>query len=218
MTQLETKFVGVDVDAVDETGIFTGYASKFGLIDGGGDMIKPGAYAASLATGRKVKMLWQHDPFSPIGGFKSLSEDTTGLWVEGRITIASTNGRNAYEHLKAGDVDGMSIGYRTEKASKRADGGRLLERLSLYEISLVTFPMDESAKVASVKSRMDNLTTAIGGFEADDAALKRIVENILCDAGMSAKEAKTFVSHGVSALRGARDATDIVAMIKSRIS
>lgn len=130
-----------------------GYASLFGKRDQGGDVVQKGAYAASLkalaASGRQVKMLWQHDPTQPIGVWDEVREDATGLWVKGRILTEVDKGREAAALLAAGAIDGLSIGYRTVKAERDGKGQRLLSELELWEVSLVTFPMLPEARVSA---------------------------------------------------------------------
>lgn len=128
-----------------------GYASRFGEVDQGGDQVMPGAYAAALARlneqGRRVKMLWQHDPAQPIGVWDQISEDATGLYVSGRILTETQRGAEAAALIAAGALDGLSIGYRTTKSARSANGGRELLELDLWEVSLVTFPMLPTARV-----------------------------------------------------------------------
>lgn len=87
---LERKFArfGDALQVADGTKI-EGYASVFGASDRGGDVVRKGAYAASLkaleGAGRSVKMLWQHDPAQPIGIWDEVREDARGLWVKGRL-------------------------------------------------------------------------------------------------------------------------------------
>jgi uncharacterized protein len=130
-----------------------GYASLFGKRDQGGDIVEPGAYAASLralaVAGRRVKMLWQHDPSQPIGIWDEVREDARGLYVKGRILAEVEKGREAAALLAAGAIDGLSIGYRTLRAQKDGKGQRLLSELELWEVSLVTFPMLPEARVAA---------------------------------------------------------------------
>jgi uncharacterized protein len=130
-----------------------GYASLFGVRDQGGDVVQKGAYGASLkamaTTGRRVKMLWQHDPAQPIGVWDEVREDATGLWVKGRILVDVERGREAAALLAAGAIDGLSIGYRTLRAERDGKGQRLLAELELWEVSLVTFPMLPEARVAA---------------------------------------------------------------------
>ncbi|MFT4149987.1 MAG: HK97 family phage prohead protease [Paracoccaceae bacterium] len=131
--------------------VIEGYASLFGRVDQGGDMVAPGAYAASLAAGasagRRVKMLWQHDPAQPIGVWDEVREDATGLWVKGRLLTGVAQGREAAELLAAGAIEGLSIGYRTVKAERDVKGIRRLAQVDLWEVSLVTFPMQAEARV-----------------------------------------------------------------------
>ena len=98
---------------------------------------------------RRVKMLWQHDPSQPIGVWDEAREDARGLWVKGRLLESTQKGREAAALIAAGAIDGLSIGYRTRKAGKNEKGHRLLTELELWEVSLVTFPMLPSARVAA---------------------------------------------------------------------
>ncbi len=151
---LEHKFARFgDTVKVEGGTEISGYASLFGATDQGGDIVEKGAYALSLremiAAGRSVKMLWQHDPAQPIGVWDEVREDAKGLWVKGRILETVARGRDAAALIAAGAIDGLSIGYRTRKASKNTKGQRLLTELELWEVSLVTFPMLPSARVAA---------------------------------------------------------------------
>lgn len=154
MLDLEHKFarLGGDVAVTDGT-VIEGYASVFGAPDQSGDVVEKGAYAASLrrlvASGGRVKMLWQHDPTEPIGVWDEVREDATGLWVKGRILTEIEKGREAAALLAAGAIDGLSIGYRTVKAERDGKGLRLLAELELWEVSLVTFPMLPEARVSA---------------------------------------------------------------------
>lgn len=149
----------LDVKTVSETGEFSGYASIFGKADLGDDIVLPGAFAASLKRrgADKVKLLRQHDQSEPIGVWTSVVEDKRGLKVEGRLILSTVKGRETYELLKTGALDGLSIGYKTIRdridAKKRV---RYLEEIDLYEISVVTFPMGDDARVAAVKSDNSN--------------------------------------------------------------
>ena len=118
-----------------------------------------GAYAASLkrlaAEGRQVKMLWQHDPAQPIGIWDEVREDARGLYVKGRLLESVARAREAAALIEAGAIDGLSIGYRTVKATKNEKGQRLLTELELWEVSLVTFPMLPSARVGAKGDQPD---------------------------------------------------------------
>jgi HK97 family phage prohead protease len=157
-TGLEHKFHRPEAGLVMAEGaIISGYASVFGLVDQGGDVVQRGAYADSLkrlgTEGRGVKMLWQHDPFQPIGVWDEVKEDAHGLFVRGRILTDVARGREAAALVAAGAVDGLSIGYRTKRAEKDGKGRRLLAEVELWEVSLVTFPMLREARVQGKSSQ-----------------------------------------------------------------
>ena len=161
----ETKAVACDLKAVEADGSFTGYASRFGVVDLGRDLVLPGAFAESLARRgpRGIKMLFQHDPAEPIGVWLELREDAHGLFVRGRILPEVERGREVLALMRAGAVDGLSIGFRTvEGRSDPKSGVRRLSRVDLWEISVVTFPMLPEARVSAVKNESDlRLASAI---------------------------------------------------------
>ena len=129
---------------------FSGYAAIFGTTDLSGDRIEPGAFAASLMGRRAsdVRMLWQHDPARPIGRWLEIAEDRTGLKVIGEFALDTDGGREAAALASAGAIDGLSIGFRTKLARRDAGGARRrLVTVDLWEISLVTFPMQERARL-----------------------------------------------------------------------
>lgn len=152
--ELEVKFAQFDKDlVVTDPAKIEGYASYFDRADQGNDIVAKGAYAGSIAAlkqqGRAVKMLWQHDPAQPIGIWDEVREDERGLYVKGRLLEGVAKGREAIELIRAGAIDGLSIGYRTKRASKNDKGQRVLSELELWEVSLVTFPMLPSARVGA---------------------------------------------------------------------
>jgi HK97 family phage prohead protease len=173
---LEHKFctLGGEIAVTDGTTI-SGYASLFGAADQGGDIVERGAYAASLAKGRGVKMLWQHDPAQPIGVWDEVREDAKGLWVKGRLLTDVAKGREAASLIAAKAIDGLSIGYRTLKARKDDAGQRHLTELDLWEVSLVTFPMLPEARVGAKADDLETtaMTILAEAFEAARASLNR---------------------------------------------
>lgn len=173
---LERKFIALDEVAKVDSGVeISGYASFFGAVDQGNDVVEAGAYGTSLkalaAAKRGVKMLWQHDPAQPIGVWDDVREDARGLFVKGRILKSVGKGREAIALIEAGAIDGLSIGYRTLKATKNTKGQRLLQELELWEVSLVTFPMLPSARVAAKAGGFVSLGEILRDMAADfDAA------------------------------------------------
>jgi HK97 family phage prohead protease len=141
-----------------------GWASTFGNTDSQNDIVMPGAFAESLKT-RMPKMLWQHNSDQPCGIWDSATETPQGLYVKGRVLNTSI-GNDAYELLKAGAIDTMSIGYSVIDATWDYESGiRSLKEVELWEVSLVTFPANEQAKITTVKAMAEDLSAAHGTLE-----------------------------------------------------
>jgi len=159
----ERKFLAEPL-GVDAEGVFEGYASLFREADLGKDVVMPGAFADSLRKrgAAQVRLLWQHDPAQPIGRWLSIAEDRRGLRVRGRLNLAVERARDIHALMRDGAVDGLSIGFRVERArAERPTGLRRLEKLDLWEISVVTFPMLPGARVETVKRTVPTLATHI---------------------------------------------------------
>jgi len=136
-------------------GIFEGYASIFDAVDGSGDQVLPGAFSKSLADRgvANIRMLFQHDPAQPIGTWLSIRQDAKGLYVRGRLSMDVQRSAELAGLLRDGAIDGLSIGFKTIRARRdQKTGIRQLLTVDLWEISLVTFPMLTSARVASLKA------------------------------------------------------------------
>ncbi|QQA41243.1 HK97 family phage prohead protease [Pelagovum pacificum] len=169
--ELEHKFCRLGGEVTVRDGhVIEGYASLFGRPDQGGDIVRAGAYAASLKDGRRVRMLWQHDPGQPIGVWDEIAEDGRGLKVKGRILTDVAKGREAAALLAAGAIDGLSIGYRTRKAHRDTKGQRQLAEVELWEVSLVTFPMLPEARIGAKGDSPDAATLREMAAALRDAA------------------------------------------------
>lgn len=181
----------------DETGVFTGYASVFGNVDLGGDVVERGAFKEMKTNSEgKIVTLWQHDSKQPIGT-ASLRADDHGLHADGRLVMEDPRARSALAHMKAKSVEGMSIGYEVLPggAEYTEGGNRILKALRLFEISLVTWGMNPLAGVTSAKSRM---CTNI-----------REYEDLLRDeCGFTHSQAKLLASGGWAKLMAAREETE----------
>lgn len=177
-----------DVKKLTEEGTFEGYASVFNNQDEGNDIIAPGAFKKTLKKkgAEKIRMLWQHQWDKPIGVWDDAFEDSKGLFVKGRLLTELHYGKEALTMLRAGALDAMSIGYRTVKATRDEDNNtRTLTEIELWEVSLVTFPMNTLSRVTGVKGLWD----------------ERMVEEHLRDAGLSKEFAKNVVLFGVKRAR-----------------
>ena len=177
-------------------GGFEGYGSVFGNRDRDGDIVLKGAFAESLKTGLPA-LLWQHDQKSPIGRFDVVREDKRGLFVKGRLSMIG-RGAEAYDLLKIGALNGLSIGFVTKEASRDAvSGARTIMRADLMEVSLVTFPANELARVEAVKSQMKDITAMENTERVDDNVTDvRSFERMLRDNGFSRSRAKAITAKG----------------------
>jgi len=197
----ETKRARFDLTSIDATGTFEGYASLFNVEDLSHDVIAPGAFAGSLAKrgASGIKLLFQHDPAEPIGIWLDLAEDGRGLKAKGRLTLEVERAREVLSLMKAGALEGLSIGFRTEKGARDARSGiRRLTKIDLWEISVVTFPMQPGACVTAVKS---------GAFAGDRAPTEREFERFLTrEAGLKRSEAAALMRSGFKSLASMRDA------------
>ena len=135
------------IDGGDGSLRFAGYAALFDKRDAGRDTIKPGAFSRTLAERREpLPLYWQHQPDLRIGWIEQAQEDERGLAVI--ATIDNPQG-GAAAALKAGKVTGLSFGYRA-RAFNRDSAGRELKDVDLFEVSLVTHPMQHGARVHMV--------------------------------------------------------------------
>ncbi len=174
------------VKSLGDKGRFSGYASVFGVEDRDGDVMLPGAFGKTLAGRAQLPLLWQHDASEPVGYLHVLREDAHGLFVEGRLLLEVARAREAYALMKAGVLDGLSIGYRAvDYAIDTATGLRQLREVELVEVSLVTFPANEGAVVTQLKSL---------GQGADGDI--RTFERFLRSAGFSRNRAKAIALYG----------------------
>lgn len=180
---LEVKLSSLEVKSDQEDDEFltiSGYGAVFGNVDSHGDVIMPGAFKDSLATGRKVKMLWQHDPSQPIGAWDTLREDENGLYMSGRISKKAAKGGEIAALVKMGAIEGLSIGYRVfPEGYSYDDQNRKLTKLDLWETSVVTFPSNEMAGIYAMKS---------------EEITERQIERSFKDMGYSNRMAKAMAS------------------------
>jgi HK97 family phage prohead protease len=207
--QCQFKFRDDSTDT--EPGAFSGLASAFGNVDDGMDIVAKGAFKASLREA--MPKLFLHHGFSdlgntPIGKIDSAKETDDGLDIKGRVFLETDILRLAHRGMKEGVFDGLSIGYKPVKWSMDSKTGvRTLKEVLLREVSLVTFPMNRSTTIESVKSRI----------AAGDDISKRELEEVLRDAGLSRKQAATLIAGGYAglSLRDADDAGDMTEILNS---
>jgi HK97 family phage prohead protease len=191
----------------EEKGTFEGYGSIFNNKDLGNDVVVNGAFQKSLRrTGPKgVKLLYQHKSDMPIGVFESIKEDQDGLKVKGRLALGTQAGREAYELMKMGALDGLSIGFRVAPKGQEYDSRRkrrYIKEVELMEISLVTFPMNPKARVRSVKGDELSIREWEGGLR-DAFSLSRSEAKVAAKAvhkAFNQREAEEADTGAVDAL------------------
>lgn len=186
----KTEYIkAIESDDEATQGEFEGYASVFNNTDLGNDVIEPGAFTKSIRRRKSsIKLLWQHQSDKPIGVFDSIKEDEKGLLVKGRL-VKFGQGLEAYELLKMGALDGMSIGFRVNPNKVSYDKRtrkRIIKEVDLMEISLVTFPMNPLAKVQSVK--------------AEDVTIREWERTFRDDLGLSRSDAKIAAGAAIDGL------------------
>lgn len=196
-----------ELKAFDEaTGSFEGYGSYFSNIDHGRDVVLPGAFDKTIAehksAGTMPSMLWNHNVNEPVGEYKSWGQDQKGLLTDGKLWTGKGIPRveQTYLFLRSKSAKGMSMGYKTLDKNVRSDGVRELKSVSVKEISVLPFPMNERCTILSVKAVS----------ESDAPLTPREAENLLRDAcGFSSREAKSFLSRVYDGIKD-RDGQDEV--------
>ena len=182
----EVRSFALQIKAAGDDGTVEGYGSVFGVRDNYDDVISKGAFVQSLkdhrAAGTMPAMLWQHDADKPIGVWTEMVEDEKGLRIKGQLAMETVKGKEAHALLKMGALNGLSIGFISKEwAYDRDTEVRTLTAIDQWEVSLVTFPANEKARVTNVKS-------------ADEMATPKDAEKALRDAGFSKSDATAFVS------------------------
>jgi HK97 family phage prohead protease len=199
MIDMKTKDFALEVKALSEDGTFEGYGSVFGVRDSYNESVEPGAFVESLVKhkreGSSPLMLWQHDPWTPIGVWEDMAEDKKGLWGKGRLLSGVQKADEALILLKAGAIQGLSIGYREiDTQPSEAGGPRKLLKLDLLEVSVVSFPANRRARVESVKSeQMEEFARRLR--DGDPMPVKEF-EDILREAGVPKAMAVQIASVG----------------------
>ena len=183
-----------EIKEMADSGSFAGYGSVYGNVDGGGDIVAENSFSKSLSAwqtkGRMPALLWQHNAKEPIGAFQKMEETPQGLYVEGTLALKTRRGAEAYELLKMKALSGLSIDYIPKDSDLDVKTGiRTIRAADLYGVSLVTFPMNDAARVTSVKSIEE-----IGDLSGAESYLREV-------GGVSRSEAKALISRLFSIAR-----------------
>lgn len=189
-----------EIKQLNDSGHIEGLLAGFGDVDMGGDKLLPGCLTKSLA-GRStpLPMLLHHDLHRPIGAWKEWQERPDGLYVKGAFTLASRDAQEAYALAKDGALGGLSIGWKSKRASiDQKSGARVVAEADLFEGSLVTIALHDRTRVAAVKS--------IAGA--------RDIAELLQEAGYSGRRAKAAAGLAWKALNEESDDAEAAAIIR----
>jgi hypothetical protein len=205
--QFELKLSNLDA----ETGMFEGIGNKTGFKDFADDIVVKGAFQKSISR-KMPKLLWQHKSDEPIGIFTEATEDGEGLKVKGQLLMDVQRAREAHALLKAGAIDGLSIGFSIPAGGSemKSDGTRLIKEVNLHEVSIVTFPCNSASTISSVKS-------------VEDMTEREFEKSLRDVVGLSQKQAKALISGGYAAMNRddseqtkSSDAGDLLAYLKTK--
>jgi HK97 family phage prohead protease len=203
----------LEVKEVTEEGHFSGYGSVFNNVDLHRDVILPGAFEKTIErhekSGSMPAMLWQHSMKDVVGIYDSMKEDDHGLNLKGRLLIGENipEADKAYALMRNKAVRGMSIGFNIPKGGEewnKEDEVWEIKEIDLVEVSIVTYPANPEAQIATVKAAIEN---------------PREFERLLRDAGLSANQAKRLMSGGYDALlkRDVDDSGELEALMQIAI-
>jgi HK97 family phage prohead protease len=212
-SHLERKDFEFKLDDISDEGEFDGYASVFGNVDCYDDIVERGAFKKTIKESKgRVPILWQHDPYNPIGVSLELEEDDFGLRARGQLVLEVQQAAEARALMKAKALGGLSIGYQTVKYlidQEGVDGQpvRRLKEVKLWEFSPVTFPANTLAVVNDVKSvDVDRLASLLRKLRSEDPELvKALLESTQPAHEATGDEAGAAVDADESAVK--RDAT-----------
>lgn len=200
----------LNIKAQGEDGTFEGYGSVFGVKDSYSEIVAAGAFTDSLAEHRSKgtfpALLWQHDPSQPIGVYTEMREDAKGLFVKGQLLLDVAKGKEAHALLKAGALNGLSIGFMPVKSSYDEENHeRTLTEVDLWEVSLVTFPANDKSRVEGVKAAIAEIKSLAGA------------ERFLRDAKLplTRSQATAIVSQIKDVALRQRDADQVVSKLNA---
>lgn len=209
----EVRSFALQIKAAGDDGTVEGYGSVFGVRDNYDDVIAKGAFVQSLkdhkAAGTMPAMLWQHDADKPIGIWTEMVEDEKGLRIKGQLAMETVKGKEAHALLKMGALNGLSIGFMSKEwAYDRDTEVRTLTAIDLWEVSLVTFPANEKARVTNVKASPDDVDKAIKHLTAAIKLHEAHMDGTEPTSDESQMKMMKMMKDALSALQKAKGADD----------
>ena len=154
------KNTSLPVADVDESkGIVTLYASAFGNVDSDGDIIEKGAFSKTIqergpqSPRPRIKHLFQHDRYNPIGTPITMVQDENGLLIDSKVSDIRDG-----DYLKLyrdGVITEHSIGFEIIKSELAENKEyQVIKEVKLWEYSSVTWGANENTPVVGMKSEM----------------------------------------------------------------
>ena len=208
--RISYKDFNFELKQLSDEGSFVGYASTYGNIDDGGDKIARGAFKESLET-RAPRMHWMHDIREPIGAWTNITDNAKGLKVEGQLALGTQRADEArvLMSMEPPAVSGLSIGYMAQDSDiDRRTGVRTIKKAQLFEISIVSMPMNEHAQISAVKALLED----------GEIPSKTDLELLFRDCGFSRRQAKRLISAGYDHMRNNDDDTALADAIQQGIN
>lgn len=132
-----------------DDGTIEGVAVRFDVLDSYGTTFDRRAFEWS---GKKLPLLWNHNTSDVVGSVRAVSADDTGLKIRGRLNMEVQRAREVRAMLIAGDIDGLSIGFRRLKDEPRGKGVRHITKAELAEVSFVPMPSVPGSQVTSIRT------------------------------------------------------------------
>lgn len=175
MQQQHKIMVPAEVKVHMEKRLIEGYASVFDVRDFGGDVVQKGAYSKTIQDRlpkNRIKVMRDHE--KPIGLPLELREDSHGLFAVSKISETEL-GDETLTLARDGVLDGMSVGIgilQQKFGPHDGKASRFIKEVMLHEYSICTFPMNDDARVTSVKAFDD----AVGYLRGLPDAMRIITE------------------------------------------
>lgn len=172
-----------------------GYAAVYGNVDSYKDIIAKGAFDEFLLSpdAKRVRFCAEHDIRNVIGVVEELKSDDYGLFFRAKLSN-TTMGKDYAELLQDGAVSEFSIGYKTEDSIYKDDGVRVLNKLYLYEFSVVSRAANNKAVITSIDKKeegnepqlqdmtYEQLQSELNTVEARCAAIQSEMDNRIIQA------------------------------------
>ena len=168
--------------------------------------------ADSLKFNKRTKLLLEHDRTRPIGTLKSYEITASG--VEAVFGVAGTVAGDdslieASENLR----DGFSVGVKVN-AWENVDGVMLISSATVHEVSLVTDPAIDSARVERVAASENEISESKDSdtkTEGDDLVSETVSETAQTETVEAAKSEPTVTANAPVAYTSPRINLDVTA-------